>query len=141
MGVIEGTKPERIVQLLEKIQRSKRLKVREVTPDLSPTMMLVVHTVFQKATMTNDPFHVPQLFYEAIDELRVSLRRMARDLENSIMAECRREGRPYVPFRYANGDTRRQLLTIAKYVLMKHSSKWTDSQRWRAILFSNSILG
>lgn len=132
VAVIEGTKSERIIQVLEKIQRNKRVKVRDVTLDLSPTMMLVARTVFPKATITNDRFHVHKLFYEAIDELRVSLRWMARDLENNIMAECRREDRPYVPFRYANGDTRKQLLARAKYILMKHSSKWTDSQRWRA---------
>lgn len=132
VAVIEGTKSERLIQVLEKIQRNKRLKVREVTLDLSPTMMLVARTVFPKATLTNDRFHVHRLFYEAIDELRVSLRWMARDLENSIMAECRKEGRAYVPFRYANGDTRKQLLARAKYILTKHSSKWTRSQQWRA---------
>lgn len=37
-----------------------------------------------------------------------------------------------MPFRYANGDTRKQLLARAKYILTKHASKWTKSQQWRA---------
>ncbi len=132
VAVIEGTKSERIIQVLEKTQRNKHLKIREVTLDLSPTMILVAHTFFPKATITNDRFHVHKLFHEAIDELRVSLRWMARDLENSIMADCKREGREYIPFRYANGDTRKQLLARAKFILTKHSSKWTKAQQWRA---------
>lgn len=108
------------------------MKVKEVTLDLSPTMMLIARTVFPKATITNDRFHVHKLFYDAIDELRISLRWMARDLENQIMADCKKVGREYVPFRYANGDTRKQLLARAKFILTKHSSKWTKSQQWRA---------
>lgn len=132
VAVIEGTKSENVIRTLELIQRSKRLKVKEVTTDLSPTMMRIARTVFPKATITNDRFHVHKLFYEAIDELRISLRWMARDLENQIMADCKQQGVEYVPFRYANGDTRKQLLARAKYILTKHSSKWTKSQRWRA---------
>ena len=132
VAVIEGTKSENVIRVLELIQRNKRLKVKEVTTDLSPTMMLVARTAFPKATITNDRFHVHKLFYEAIDELRISLRWMARDLENQIMADCKKQGVEYVPFRYANGDTRKQLLARAKYILTKHPSKWTESQRWRA---------
>ena len=57
---------------------------------------------------------------------------MARDLENAEIQKCREEGAKYVPFKHANGDTRKQLLARAKYILTKHESKWTKSQRWRA---------
>lgn len=43
-----------------------------------------------------------------------------------------KEGIKYTPFRYANGDTRKQLLARAKYILTKHESKWTKAQQWRA---------
>ena len=95
-------------------------------------MMLIARTVFPKARITNDRFHVQKLYYDAIDDLRVSLRWMARDLETGEMQKCREEGIKYVPFRYANGDTRKQLLARAKYILTKHESKWTKAQRWRA---------
>lgn len=95
-------------------------------------MMLIAGRSFPKATLTNDRFHVHKLYYDAIDELRVSLRWMARDFENAEIDRCRKERIPYVPFRYANGDTRKQLLARAKYILTRHASRWTKSQQWRA---------
>lgn len=132
VAVIRGTKAETVIAVLEMISRHKRLLVREITLDLSSSMMLIARTVFPKARITNDRFHVQKLYYDAIDDLRVSLRWMARDLENEEMRRCREQGIKYVPFRYANGDTRKQLLARAKYILTKHESKWTKAQRWRA---------
>lgn len=132
VAVIRGTKAETVIAVLETISRHKRLLVREITLDLSSSMMLIARTVFPKARITNDRFHVQKLYYDAIDDLRVSLRWMARDLENEEMRRCREQGLKYVPFRYANGDTRKQLLARAKYILTKHESKWTKAQRWRA---------
>ena len=57
---------------------------------------------------------------------------MARDIENEEIERCRKAGIPYVPFRYANGDTRKQLLARTKYILTKYASTWTKSQQWRA---------
>ncbi len=71
--------------------------------------------------MTNDRFHVQKLFYEAIDELRITYRWMARDLENDEIQRCKEQNIEYVPFRYTNGDTRKQLLARAKHVLVKLS--------------------
>ena len=120
------------------IHLSKRKTVKEVTLDLSPTMMRIVRTGFPNATMTNDRFHVQKLFYEAIDELRITYRWMARDLENDEIQRCKEQNIEYVPFRYTNGDTRKQLLARAKHVLVKHYSKWTESQRIRAeIIFDH----
>lgn len=132
VAAIKGTKSENVIAVLEKIRCAKRRKIKEITLDLSPTMMLIGRTVFPNAKQINDRFHVHKLFYEAIDDLRITLRWMARDLENRIMAECKKEGREYIPFRYANGDTRKQLLARAKFILTKHSSKWTKAQQWRA---------
>ena len=80
--MIRGTKSEDVIKVLEMIHVSKRKTVKEVTLDLSPTMMRIVRTAFPNATMTNDRFHVQKLFYEAIDELRITYRWLARDLEN-----------------------------------------------------------
>ena len=132
VAVVHGTKAENVIAVLNLISREKRIGVEEVTLDLSSSMMLIVRTVFPKARITNDRFHVQKLFYDAIDDLRISLRRMARDLENELMRKCREEGARYIPFRYANGDTRKQLLARAKFILTKHKSKWTPSQKWRA---------
>ena len=132
VAVIRGTKAETVIASLEMICLGKRKEVEEITLDLSSSMMLIAHTVFPKARITNDRFHVQKLYYDALDELRITLRWMVRDMENEEIKRCREEGVAYVPFRYANGDTRKQLLARAKFILTKHESKWTDSQRWRA---------
>ena len=132
VAAIRGTKAETVIAVLDKIPLVKRKTVREITLDLSSSMMLIARRSFPKATITNDRFHVHKLYYDAIDDLRISLRWMARDIENEEIARCRKAGIAYVPFRYANGDTRKQLLARAKYILTKHASKWTKSQQWRA---------
>jgi len=123
VAMIRGTKFEDVIKILETLHLSKRKTVKEVTLDLSPTMMRIVRTAFPNATMTNDRFHVQKLFYEAIDELRITYRWMARDLENDEIQRCKDQNIEYVPFRHTNGDTRKQLLARAKHVLVKHSSK------------------
>lgn len=132
VAIIHGTKAETVITVLEKICIFKRKAVEEITLDLSSSMMLIARTVFPKARVTNDRFHVQKLYYDALDELRITLRWMARDLENAEIKQCREEGIPYTPFRYANGDTRKQLLARAKFILTRHETKWTTSQRWRA---------
>ena len=131
VAAIRGAKTETVTGVLELIPLARRKTVKEMTLDLSSSMMLIARRSFPKATVTNDRFHVHELYYDAIDELRISLRWM-RDIENGEIARYRKEGIPYAPFRYANGDTRKQLLARAKYILTKHASKWTKSQQWRA---------
>ena len=95
MAMIRGTKSEDVIKVLEMIHLSRR---KTVTLDLSPTMMRIVRTAFPNATMTNDRFHVQKLFYEAIDELRITYRWMARDLENDEIQRCKEQNIEYVPF-------------------------------------------
>ncbi|MDL2212592.1 transposase [Bacteroides sp. OttesenSCG-928-J23] len=132
VAAVHGTKAETVIAVLEKINRNKRLLVEEITLDLSSAMMLIARSVFPKARITNDRFHVQKLYYDALDDLRITYRWMARDLENAEIKKCKEEKKQYIPFRYANGDTRKQLLARAKFILTKHETKWTRSQRWRA---------
>lgn len=74
----------------EKIPLNKRMSVREITLDLSSSMMLIARRSFPKATVTNDRFHVHKLYYDAIDEPRISLRWMARDIENEKIGVAER---------------------------------------------------
>lgn len=138
IAMIKGTDAETVISVLEKIGLNKRKTVREVTLDLSATMMKIARRVFPKAYLTNDRFHVQKLFYEAIDDLRITYRWMARDLENEEIQKCRKKKEEYIPFRYRNGDTRKQLLARAKYILTKNSVNWTETQKLRAeIIFEN----
>lgn len=61
---------------------SKHKIVREITLDLSSSMILIARRPFPQATVTNDHFHVHNRYYETFDELRISLRWMARCIEN-----------------------------------------------------------
>lgn len=138
VAVVRGTKAEDVIRVLEKIDLSKRKTVKEITLDLSSSMMIIARTVFPKALITSDRFHMQKLYYGALDDMRIAYRWMARDRENEEMKEAKAKNETYKPFRYSNGDTRKQLLARAKFILTKHKSKWTESQRLRAeIIFEN----
>ena len=138
VAVVRGTKAEDVIRVLEKIDLSKRKTVKEITLDLSSSMMIIAHTVFPKAFITSDRFHVQKLYYDALDDMRIAYRWRARDRENEEMKEAKNKNETYKPFRYSNGETRKQLLARAKFILTKHKSKWTESQRLRAeIIFEN----
>ena len=136
--MVKGTKAEDVIQVLKKINLSKRKTVKEVTLDLSSSMMRIAHYVFPKALITNDRFHVQKLYYDALDDMRIAYRWMARDKENEEIKEAKCKGKEYIPFRYSNGDTRKQLLARAKFILTKHKTKWTETQKGRAqIIFEH----
>lgn len=138
VAVVKGTKAEDIIHVLQKLPLSKRKAVKEITLDLSSSMMAVAKAAFPNARITNDRFHVRKLYYEALDDMRIAYRWMARDRENEEIRKAKALGEPYKPFRYDNGDTRKQLLARAKRILTKHRSRWTASQAHRAeIIFEN----
>ena len=136
VAMIRGTKADDVVWALSKLPRSLRLRVEEVTLDLSPSMKLIVKRAFPRATQVSDRFHVQRLMNEAVSDLRVDYRWQAIDQENAEIALARETGHTFVPHVFENGDTRRQLLARSRHIVMKHHSRWTDSQRRRAeILF------
>ena len=138
VAVVKGTKAEDVIQVLKKINLSKRNTVKEITLDLSSSMMRIARSVFPKALITNDRFHVQKLYYDALDDMRIAYRWMARDKENEEIKEAKSKGKEYIPFRYSNGDTRKQLLARAKFILTKHKTKWTETQKGRAqIIFEH----
>lgn len=74
IAMIKGTKSEEVVHYMSKLPRSLRLKVKEITIDLSPTMKLIAKRTFPNATIVSDRFHVQKLMNEAISDLRVDYR-------------------------------------------------------------------
>ena len=111
--------------------KSLRRKVKEVTCDLSPSMMLIAAEVFYNAHVVNDRFHVQQVYNEAIDEIRIDIRRQLITQDND-----RDKSEP--PITYSNGETMRQILARSKHTLMMAQNKWTDIQRHRTnILFKH----
>ena len=129
-AAIPGTKSDEIISVLVgAMGKSLRRKVKEVTCDLSPSMMLIAGEVFYNAHVVNDRFHVQQVYNEAVDEIRIDIRRQLIAEENN-----RDKSEPLVT--YSNGETMRQILARSKHTLMMAQNKWTDIQRHRAnILF------
>ena len=129
-AAIPGTKSDEIISILvNAMGRSIRRKVKEVTCDLSPSMMLISAEVFYNAHVVNDRFHVQQVYNEAVDEIRIDIRRQ-------LIAEENNRDKSVPPQTYSNGETMRQILARSKHTLMMSQNKWTDIQRHRVnILF------
>ncbi len=136
IAVVAGTKSEDVIAILRRIDEDRRHAVEEVTLDLSDSMRKIVRTVFPKANRVIDRFHIQKLTCDAVQELRIKHRWDAIQQANDEMEEAKFNGENYVPFRYPNGDTRKELLIRSRYLLFKSAEKWTDRQKQRAaILF------
>ena len=136
VAVVAGTKSEDVIRTLLQIDEKDRYAVQEVTLDLSDSMRKIVRTAFPKASRVIDRFHIQKLACEAVQELRIKHRWDAIQAANDEMEEAKLTGRAYVPHRYPNGDTRKELLMRSRYLLFKSADKWTDRQIQRAaILF------
>lgn len=137
VAVVAGTKSEDVIAVLSKIDQDKRYMVEEVTLDLSDSMRRIVRTVFPGASRVIDRFHIQKLACDAVQELRIKYRWDAIQQATDEMEDAKLNGVDYVPFRYPNGDTRKELLIRSRYLLFKSADKWTDRQKQRAeILFS-----
>lgn len=136
VAVVAGTKAEDVIAVLQRIDEERRNAVEEVTLDLSDSMRKIVRTAFPKASRVIDRFHIQKLACDAVQELRVKHRWEAIQQANNEMEEARQKGKEYNPYRFPNGDTRKELLIRSRYLLFKSADKWTDRQKQRAaILF------
>lgn len=136
VAVVAGTKSEDVISVLLRIDGEKRQTVKEVTLDLSDSMRKIVRTAFPKACRVIDRFHIQEQACDAVQELRIKHRWDAIQQANDEMEKAKLKGRDYVPFRYPNGDTRKELLIRSRYLLFKSADNWTDCQKQRAaILF------
>lgn len=134
VAMIKGTQAEQIIKVLERIPARKRNKVKEITMDMAANMIKAVRRCFSNATRVIDRFHVQKLAYDAVQEARIKYRWEALDAESKAIEEARKNKQPYQPEVFTNGDTLKQLLARSRYLLFKHESKWTNSQKERADL-------
>ena len=161
IALVKGTKAEDVIAALGRIDATLRDKVTEITMDFSDTMEAIATACFPKAEIIVDRFHAQKLAYDAMQEIRMEEKRAAvkeeaklkkafkkrkeqqvkrrkKDKKDNRGRKPSRKNEAYVPFRYANGDTRVELLTRSRYLLMVSADKWTESQKQRAaILFEN----
>lgn len=137
VAMVHGTSSEKVIEVLNKISKSKRNKVKEVTLDMANSMNKIVNKSFPKATKVIDRFHVQKLAYDALQEMRIAHRWNAIDEESESIKIAQYNEVTYEPFVFSNGDTKKQLLARSRYLLFKSADKWTPKQSQRAkILFA-----
>lgn len=136
VAMLKGTQAEQIIAVLERIPVRKRNKVKEVTMDMAANMIKAVRRCFTNAIRVIDRFHVQKLAYDAVQEARIKYRWEALDAESQSIEEARKNKQSFQPEVFSNGDTLKQLLARSRYLLFKHESKWTASQKeWANLLF------
>lgn len=137
VAIIKGTRSDKVIEYLLKINRKLRLNVKEITLDMAGSMKLIAKRCFPNATQVIDRFHVQKLAMEALQEIRIQHRWIAIEEENNLMAEAKQRKQNLQIETFENGDTRKQVLARSRYLLYKTKEKWTLSQKQRAeILFS-----
>lgn len=148
-AMIRGVASDVVSEILRKVPREIRRRVKTVTTDLSSAMMLTVKNVFSQAMLINDRFHVQQLVAEAIDQMRIGYRWEVLAEENKAIKEHRAKRKAahtraekdligeWEPMRMENGETRPQVMARSRHIILMHESKWNEQQKARAaILFS-----
>lgn len=136
VAMIEGTKVSEIEPILAKIPIEQRNKAAEVTLDMADNMEAASRASFLYAKMVTDRFHAQQLVSEAVQEIRIDLRREAIKEENEEIKQARKAMRCYLPKISENGDTKKQLLARSRYLLFRPKNKWKEQQKERAkVLF------
>lgn len=134
VAMVGGVKALEITTVLKKMSQETRDKVKEVTLDMSNAMDLIVRTAFKNATIVTDRFHVQQLISEAVQEIRIALRRETLKEENEEFKQAKLARKTYQPTLLENGDTKKQLLARSRGLLFKPSNKWSESQQARSII-------
>ena len=147
-AMVHGVASDKVSAILKMVPIEQRRKVETVTTDLSSAMMLTARSVFPKAQLVNDRFHVQQLMSEAVDQMRIAIRWEVLDAENKAIREHRARRRAahtraekeligeWEPERMANGETKPQIMARSRHIILMHKSKWNAQQQARAeILF------
>jgi transposase len=91
--------------------------------DLSESMNRIVRSCFPKASRVIDRFHVRKLVSDAVQEIRIKHRREAIQEETESKEEIKGKRKKYLPQRFENGDTKKELLAGSRYLLFKSGEK------------------
>jgi len=132
----KGTKADDVKAVISRISIKKRKIVKEVTLDMSNSMDVIVRDSFPNASCVIDRFHVQQLVSEAVQDIRIDIRRQVNKDENDKYKKAKENKITYKSPIYKNGDSKKQLVARGRYLLFKPKNKWTATQQNRAsILF------
>lgn len=134
VAMVKGVMADRITEVLQQIPEKMRRGVREVSADMAAPLQAVIRRCFPHAQRVVDRFHVQQLAFDAVQEVRIALRWQVLEEENEALNRAKKEGRSYRQETLANGDTLKQLLVRSRYLLFKHPRLWNGEQKERATL-------
>lgn len=134
VAMIKGVMADRITDVLQQIPEKIRRTVREVSADMAAPLHAVIRRCFPSAHRVVDRFHVQQLAFDAVQEVRIALRWQVLEEENEALTRAKKEGRSHQQEILSNGDTPKQLLVRSRYLLFKHSRLWNPEQKERALL-------
>jgi transposase len=127
--MIKGIKAEIVVKVLLNIPLKHRGKVKEVTPDMTGNMGLIVKKSFPNAVLVIGRFHVQKLVLDALQEIRIKFIGKLIDTENDAVEIHRNKNLKYSLELILNGDIIKQLLARSRCLLYKSINKWTQNQQ------------
>ena len=96
-AVIRGTKSEELIKVLSKLPESLRESVKEVTLDMSMSMVKAAQWAFPHAALVTDRFHVERLSADAVQHARIDQRWQEIDREAKAIIKCKKQGTKYQP--------------------------------------------
>lgn len=79
VAMVQGTSSDKVIDILQKIPKRIRDKVKEITLDMAASMNQIAKVCFPKANRITDRFHVQKLAFEAVQEIRIKHRWEAID--------------------------------------------------------------
>ena len=96
IAMIKGTDVKTVSDVLLKLSRKRRFQVREITLDMASNMHQIAKVCFPSAIQVVDRFHVQQLAFDAVQQMRIEARWEAMDKESIEIAYCQilRSGLP-----------------------------------------------
>jgi len=134
-AMVKGTKSQIVSEaILKAVPFKTLLNIKEITMDLSNSMDWIANQIAPQGLKTYDRFHVQKLVSEAVQSVRIKYRWKSIEEENNALLCAKANKQRYYSEQYSNGETKKQILARARYLLYKPSSKWSDEQEARSII-------
>ncbi len=84
IAAVRGAKAEDVLAILFQMPEEERLKIKDVTVDLSGTMAAIVHAAFPNAILTLDCFYIMKRCLDGVEEMRLRYRREAQAEQSNV---------------------------------------------------------
>ncbi len=131
-AIVKGVKAGETIKKFKKFfSKKERNKVKEVSVDMSNSMIKVVREVFANALIVIDRFHLRKLINEMIWVVKARLKVKISREEDKKSKSAKKKWKEYKPKRYGNGETRLEMLCRSHYQIRKNSKDWSNKEKKR----------